>query len=380
MKMTVLRSSGFAALLLAPLFPARAVTSIAVSNPSFQADNFGTFPGYLGGANPSSITGWTATGGAGINGTDLGAGTPFADNGVIPDGNRAAFIQGAGSLSQTLSGFTVGQRYIIQGYANARGCCDLPPGTPGIPAVSLSIGGSSLLSTQPLTPVGGTNSWYVVSLPWVATATSVSLDISSLALQGDATAVFDAISVFQLNADHATLINPSFEAGGTAIGFPGYVDRIAGWDRAGTGSVGYNYAGNSAFNDLGAVPEGQAVAFLQNDMTLSQTVSGLTAGATYAIDFRYNSRDFGDNAWLVASVGGNSLLDAEVVPDAGWHTFSGTFTAGGASALVSFRNDVSHGQSDATLLLDNVNIRLVPEPGSVALLALGALGAVRRRR
>ncbi len=74
-----------------------AADSIVVTNPSFQADNFPTFPGYRGGGNPAAIKGWN--GSAGINGSDLGAGVPFADNGAIPGGTRVAFIQGAGSLA-----------------------------------------------------------------------------------------------------------------------------------------------------------------------------------------------------------------------------------------------------------------------------------------
>ena len=86
--------------ILAFLLAVRAFASdsILVTNPSFQADNFPTFPGYRGGTNPATIAGWS--GGGGINGSDVGAGTPFADNGAYTDGTRVAFIQSTGSLSQ----------------------------------------------------------------------------------------------------------------------------------------------------------------------------------------------------------------------------------------------------------------------------------------
>ena len=45
-----------------PVSVVTADDSIAVVNPSFQEDAFAEWPGYLGGANPAAITGWTTAG------------------------------------------------------------------------------------------------------------------------------------------------------------------------------------------------------------------------------------------------------------------------------------------------------------------------------
>ena len=69
------------------------VQAQTITNPSFEADTFGNFPGYISGNGP--ITGWTA-GNNSRAGLNPGGGTPFADNGVIPAGANVAFIQKIG--------------------------------------------------------------------------------------------------------------------------------------------------------------------------------------------------------------------------------------------------------------------------------------------
>ena len=146
---------------------------------SFQADNFPAYPGYRGGSNPASITGWG--GGGGINGSDIGAGTPFADNGAYPDGTRVAFIQGAGALTQTLSGFTVGQTYWIQVWTNARGCCG------DVPQISVTINPGSvqtLLAPTTIQPVGGASPYYLANFSWTAISSSAVLSLGAQAAAG----------------------------------------------------------------------------------------------------------------------------------------------------------------------------------------------------
>src|ERR1044072_2578102 len=93
-----------------------------IPNPSFEADTYTVFPGYISG-NGGTLTGWTAnnTSRAGIN---PGGGSPFADNGTIPDGANVAFIQsgtaGGTTLSTVISGLTAGQTYKLTFRCNAR--------------------------------------------------------------------------------------------------------------------------------------------------------------------------------------------------------------------------------------------------------------------
>ena len=66
-----------------------------IPNPSFEADTFTVFPGYVSGN--AAITGWSGNNNdrVGINPAN---GSPFADNGTIPAGNQAAFIQSDGTM------------------------------------------------------------------------------------------------------------------------------------------------------------------------------------------------------------------------------------------------------------------------------------------
>lgn len=367
-----------AASLSALCFSAEAADSITIVNPSFQADVFGASPGYIGGANPASITGWLHTGGVGINGSDLGAGTPFADNGLFPDGSRVAFIQGPGSLTQNLSGFTVGDLYWVQGTANARNCCG------DIPVATLSIAGTTLINNQPLTPVGGTNPWYIISVPWIATATSGDLTISSFAsVGGDAALAVDGISIIRRTTADVMISNPSFEASGNSFPFPGYTNSIAGWTRSSTANLiinGSNGSGNP-FADNGLIPEGGNVAGLQQAETLSQTLTGLTIGQQYRFELDYNSRN-GDDPAALFTIAGLTAFSG-TVPEVGganpYHHLTYDFIATATTATLTIANTLPS-PTDSTLLVDNVRVQLVPEPTSIALIGLGTLLTARRRR
>ena len=337
--------------------------SIVVTNPSFQADNFPIFPGYRGGGNPAAITGWIGSGGingndrGGINGSDLGAGVPFADNGAMPDGTRVAFIQGAGSLSQTLSGFTIGGRYWAQVWMNARNCCGDQP------QITVSLGGQTLLPLTQLSPVGGTWPYYLANFAWTANATSALLSITSQAAAGgDASAVFDAVAVIKRGTSEVVIANPSFEASGQNITAPGYLANVAGWTVIGNGGqTGINSAGGTFF-DNGIAPDGSNVLFLQNTnaaqpIGLQQSVAGLVSGQTYRLTLRYNSRNAGSDARLRVSIDGQTALDSIVTPVGAGQPFSTLtfdFTASGETALLKIES-LGNG-ADSTALVDNVSL------------------------
>ncbi len=157
-------------------------------NPSFEADTFTVGPGYVSGNGP--ITGWSALGGHGVNG---GAG-PFADNGAIPDRNQVAFMQADGALSQTVSGFIVGEQYYVVYFENAR--------SGNAPGIEVQIGGATIVPAHTRAPVGGSNPYIeVTSDPFIATATDLLLSfIKSNPLGGDTTALIDNVCVVALPA------------------------------------------------------------------------------------------------------------------------------------------------------------------------------------
>jgi Immunoglobulin domain/Immunoglobulin I-set domain len=174
--------------------PAILQVGIPITNPSFEADTFTVFPYYVSGNTP--ITGWNSLGNHGVN-TAAG---PFADNGVIPDGNQVAFMQGDGALSQLLTGFIPGADYYVIYYENAR--------TTVTPAIEVKISDTTVVQPHLRPPVGGANP-YVKVKSEVYTAESDTLQLSfikSNPLGGDSTALVDYVCVLELPAGTAPSI------------------------------------------------------------------------------------------------------------------------------------------------------------------------------
>src|SRR5207253_7264867 len=153
--------------------------------------------GFPAGTNPSDIPGWTHTGGGGVvPGTQPGNpdGT-FRDNGA--NMTNVAFIQGTGSISQLISGFTVGTNYQLDFDYNARVCCN------DVPMMAVSIGDIGVgghevtFSDNNILPVdtpGGVHltPWYHGRFTFRADSDTLNLMISSQTVNGgDGTLVMD---------------------------------------------------------------------------------------------------------------------------------------------------------------------------------------------
>ena len=158
----------------------------SLSNPSFEADTFTTFPGYASG-NGGSITGWTLSspGSAGLNSA---GNSPFADNGLIPDGKNVAFIQSSagtvGLLSTTITGLTPGVVYEVSFRANSRASTAAPS-----PAWSLNGGDWTPFTASP--PVGAGKPYDTVIGSFRATATTASLALANQTVADSALLVDD---------------------------------------------------------------------------------------------------------------------------------------------------------------------------------------------
>ncbi|MEY2408053.1 MAG: hypothetical protein QOF48_723, partial [Verrucomicrobiota bacterium] len=142
-----------------------------IPNPSFEADTFFNAPGYSSVNFP--ITGWISSnpGRTGINPeTDIAG--PFVNNGVVPDGRQAAFIQGtaANSLRTTLSGLIAGSNYTVQFRANARAGQK--------PTVHVGIDGVSVLDTLH-NNVTGTNAYRLLAFDFTAAAATAVMSLTN---------------------------------------------------------------------------------------------------------------------------------------------------------------------------------------------------------
>lgn len=232
------------------------------------------------------------------------------------------------------------------------------------------------------------------------------------------------IALFAVAGAQATnlVTNGSFETLSGGIGQIGYNGTtLNGWsNNNGSGhSLGYNFvysagsadttgangnSGNvklwgpndgSANGFTGASPDGGN--FIAADGAyqvgaISQTITGLTAGAKYTVSFWWaGAQQSGftgttTEQWVVSL--GSQTLSTDVVTNAshgftGWMYTSLTFTADGTSDVLSFLAAGTPSGEPPFSLLDGVSmVAAVPEAGSVTLLATGliALGVIVRRR
>ncbi len=309
-----------------------------VANPSFELNYNAAFPGY------SSINNWT--GGSGVNQST----GPFHNTGTpIPDNVRVGFQQGSGTLSQVISGLTPGKRYWIQFFYDTRSCCG------GTVDLSVRWNGNALDTITGVTPSSGGAPYKFRNVPLEATAASGTLAFVSTAL-GDASLTYDAVNIVQRDLGNAILMNPSFEAGGDAVGTP-----IAGWTVTGSAGVNRSPAGTIANN--GTPAEQDRVAYLLNqNSAISQTVSGLVPGEIYTISVAVNART-GNTPTLRISAAGTNINEAAVTAVGASNPYTirtAQFTATAPSAVLQFMQTAAGAQA---VLLDDIKVTgLVQDP------------------
>ncbi len=339
--------------------------AVPIANPSFEIDSEAHgYPGY------GEITNWSwaGTGNRGVN-PHAGGGTPFADNGAIPDRTAVAFIQAQGGISQTLNGLDTNGTYWLQMWYNARTHAQATD-----PQVRVAFAGAVIMDWTDNAPVGGSNSYHYTNVVFTPAAHSGSLTLSSRNTVGDQTSLFDAICIVRRDAFQHPIRNPGFEASGTPP-LPGDVlQNIAGWTKAGSGTSGVNDR-TGPFYDNGVNPEGRHVGHVHNAVaSISQTIDGLTPGQSYELSYAYNARGFnGQHAHLRTTIGSVTIQDGAVaqaeaaenytVP---FRTTNAVFAASAVSMELKFEN--TRTGVDCTVLVDNVRLTAIPDEGMLFIL------------
>lgn len=172
-------SSLFAAL-CALAFSSSPAVGQTIVNSSFEVDA-------SSGSSTGTITDWPFTAGSGGINNSTG---PFADNGVIPDGQKVAFIRLGGTMHQVVSGFTPGQPYRLSYYENAR----LSTSTPN---VQVTVGGVTVVANHAVPAVGGSSPYgQKITEPFIAFA--ANLDVAFIVSgSGDFTVLLDKVEIYK---------------------------------------------------------------------------------------------------------------------------------------------------------------------------------------
>jgi hypothetical protein len=152
-----------------------------ITNGDFEseADAFDIWPGYVGGPG--------------------GANSPFRDNG--DNTTSVAFLQGAASLSQIVSGLDEGGVYVLSLDFNARTVTDVPVAellVDGFPVEDFPGNG---LDDGAVFPVGGTEPWYHFETLLFPEQEAMEITVNTFPESGgDSTLLIDNVSVAPLSA------------------------------------------------------------------------------------------------------------------------------------------------------------------------------------
>lgn len=370
---------------------ATAAFAASIANPSFEVDShFTNFPGYISSNGNIPISNWADTNAAQTGLQNAGNGSPFANNGVYPNGTQVAFIQTAGntnSLTNSVTGLTVGQQYQLSVRVTSRGGYAVPQATMSVGADSIGFFTRS---------VGATDPYHYVVKNFTATSTTLPLTITS-STTGDGALVLDdfqinpitgsPFSISPWNDDASSGINSAYtythaynfgSATNLSINGVSFTGIAAAAPSAGNFSLTGTAAAfpNSPNNGVTGNSATMGNDFIYGGNVGTLTLSGLTPGQQYRTTIF--GMGWGSEPYRTTTFEANGVLfsaDEETFGSGKGIRMEYEFTASGSTQTINY--DAVGTPSWHWFGMANAAI---PEPGSAALALMASLGLLRRRR
>jgi fibronectin type 3 domain-containing protein len=333
-----------------PVIPG-AVQSLA--NNGFEVPSVG---GYQ--YNPSGGS-WTFTALSGSNGSGIVANGSGFSNPNAPQGVQAAFLQGTGTVSQTVSGLITGTVYTVTLDAAQR-----TGGNNSAQTWNLTMNGTTVASYAPL---GSASNYLPYSAQFTATASSETLAfVGTNTNGGDNTIFLDSVSV---NILGAPVITSTASTSGTigsavnlqltasnlptsyaAIGLPGGLSINTS---TGVISGPPNAAGN--FNATVSVTNAKGTGYAVLAFTINPVVSApvitSTTSANGSVGSAFNYQIAASNG--PASYAATGLYQAGLTVNTTTGVISGTpNTAGTFTCTLSASNTAGTGNATLTLTIN----------------------------
>ena len=311
---------------------------------------------------------------------------------MIPEGTQIGFIQannGTTTLSSNagITALTPGATYNLTYRVNSRNS--------QVPRMGLVVDGQTLIQND-VTSVGGTNPYKYVSVNFTATSATATLSLSNTSAT-DTTVLLDNFSIsaaapkFSVTpwTDDASsgLVSTTnythaynFGNNATNISINGVpITAVTGANPTIAGSFSYNMPAAFGLDTNNITGDSAALAnsFVYNNRNASLTLEGLTDGQTYRTSIFTVGWDdtLGRSSTLTAN-GERLTVDASGLGNNNGTRIDYEFVASGTTqdfALDSLGVNTFH-------TYGFTNALVIPEPSSIALVSLGLLGLIGRRR
>jgi YD repeat-containing protein len=266
-----------------------------------------------------------------------------------PEGVQAAYIQGAGTVSLSVTGLTPNLPYQVNFWIAQR------PAYGANPITVTFAGGPSLGTFTP----ASTSFTPVTSAAFTPSGTSGTVTFTGTVSAADITSRIDAVTVTPTSIPAATVADPSFET--PVVNGYAYSPPATGLSFAGGGGIA-RCGGAFGFTPA---PDGDQVGFLQSNAAgtsaISQAVSGLVVGQQYRVRFKLAGRPGYSAASVAVSFAGTPLNSgtASFTPTstAFVEYIGGTFVAAATSGTLTFAGGAA--PDDRASALDTVIVEAV---------------------